>query len=133
MKISTRGRYALRALVDLSIISVKEKKYISLKQVALRQDISMKYLETLFAILRNSGIIKSVQGAQGGYLLARSPREITVLEVLNAIEGAISVVECCVSKTYCDKKRKCKTYKVWNKVNDAMYEIFGKTTIQDLI
>ncbi|NLL73804.1 MAG: Rrf2 family transcriptional regulator [Clostridiales bacterium] len=90
MKISTKGRYGLRAMVDLALYSQKEQ--VPLTSIAQRQDISKSYLEQVFSTLRRAGLVKSTKGAQGGYMLALDPEEITVGMILRALEGDLSVV-----------------------------------------
>jgi Rrf2 family protein len=133
MKISTKGRYALRALVDLAEFSEKIKKHVPLKEIAKRQNMSEKYLESLFAIMKSAGIIGSRRGAKGGYYLVKTPRETTALEVINAIEGPVSVVECCTSEQFCDRIDSCKTIRLWKKVNNQVLNELKKTYIQDLM
>lgn len=133
MKISTKGRYALRALVDLAEFSEKLKKHVPLKEIAKRQNMSEKYLESLFAILKSSGIVRSRRGAKGGYYLVKNPREITALEVINAIEGPISVVECCTSERFCDRIDSCKTIRLWKRVNHRVLTELKKTYLRDLM
>ena len=132
MKISTKGRYALRALVELAEYSKKIKKHVPLKELAKRQDMSEKYLENIFTSLKNNGIVNSLRGAGGGYYLSKEPDKITALDVINAIEGPISVVDCCTSKKFCNNSNKCKTIKLWEKINTKVVEELKKTVLTDL-
>ena len=133
IKLSTKGRYALRAIVDLAVISSNSKQNISLKDIAARQNISIKYLEALFSVLKSAGILKSHRGSRGGYILAKSPKKISAEEVIAAIEGPISFVDCCVSKSFCDNTKTCKTIGLWKDVNNLIVDKLKNTTIQDLI
>jgi Rrf2 family protein len=133
MKISTKGRYALRALVELAEYSEKVKKHIPLKELAKRQNMSEKYLENIFTSLRNNGIVTSLRGAGGGYYLSKGPDKISALDVINAIEGPISVVDCCTSKQFCSNRSKCKTIKLWKKINTKVMDELKKTVLSDLI
>jgi Rrf2 family cysteine metabolism transcriptional repressor len=133
MKISTKGRYGLRALVDLASLLNKKKKYVSLREIAERQDISIKYLESLFNILKNAKIISSKRGAKGGYYLSRPPSKITALEVIECIEGPISVVACIKEKSKCKAQRSCKTLPLWKRVNKKIEAELKSTTIKDLM
>ena len=133
MKISTKGRYALRAIVELAEYSEKIKKHVPLKELAKRQNMSEKYLENIFTSLKNNGIVKSLRGARGGYYLSKEPDKITALDVINAIEGPISVVDCCTSKKFCSNSNKCKTIKLWEKINTKVMEELKKTVLTDLI
>ena len=96
MRLSTKGRYGLKAMFDLTVNNGSEP--ISLNNIAKRQDISEHYLEQLMAILRKSGLVQSVRGAYGGYILARKPSEITVGDILRALEGPIGLVDCVLEK-----------------------------------
>ncbi len=133
MKISTKGRYALRALVDLAEFSDKMNKYVSLTEIAKRQNMSKKYLENLFSTLKNRGIVRSQRGTQGGYHLAQSPQEITALDIINAIEGPVSFVDCCISDKFCKRTKNCKTIKLWKKINNKIVSELDKTSLKDLM
>ena len=113
--------------------SEKINKHVPLREIAKRQSMSEKYLESLFAILKSTGIIGSRRGAKGGYYLIKSPGEITALEVINAIEGPVSVVDCCISEQFCDRIDSCKTIRLWKKVNRQVLNELKKTFIQDLM
>lgn len=95
LKLSTKGRYGLRALIDLAQYS--EETPVSITSISKRQDISERYLEQLMSMLKKAGIVKSIRGANGGYILARDAKEISVGEVLRALEGSLEPVECCRS------------------------------------
>lgn len=133
MKVSTKGRYGLRAVVDLA---VNEKDgQVSLKSVAERQGLSENYLEQLFSSLKKSGLVKSVRGAQGGYLLARPADKITVGDVLRSLEGTLCPVECIDLEmpSSCDKADACVTATVWAKLRDKINEVVDSFTIADLV
>ncbi len=133
MKVSTKGRYGLKAVVDLAVNH--EDGMISIKSIAQRQGLSENYLEQLFASLKKSGIIKSVRGAQGGYMLAKPDDRITVGDVLRALEGALFPVECMDFDypTECDKSDTCVTAPVWAKLRDKINEVVDSITISDLV
>jgi len=133
IKLSTRCRYALRALVDLVENSKKTDKAVALKEIADRQNISIKYLEALFTVMKSAGIVNSLRGAKGGYFLAKNPKKITAMEVIKAIEGPISIVGCTTTQNYCDNIKKCKTVKLWKRLNDLIVSELRKTTVQDMI
>lgn len=130
MKVSTKGRYALRLLIDIAI-NGKEKP-VSLKEVSERQNISMKYLEQIILMLNDAGYLKSVRGPKGGYNLLKDPSEITVGDVLRITEGSIAPVECVCSES-CDRKDICKTYGLWNEIDQAVEQIVDHRTIKDLL
>ncbi len=133
MKISTRGRYGLRAMVDLAVY--EHSGVTPLREIAERQNISEQYLEQLFASLRKSGIVKSVRGAHGGYLLNHAPEEITVKDILVALEGPIAPVDCVLSKDArkeCDSSDGCVTYNLWVKVKNNIDELLDSVKLSEL-
>ncbi len=133
MRLSTKGRYGVRAMFDLAL-HYREGS-ISLKNIAQRQEISEKYLEHLFANLKKAGLIISVRGAQGGYRLSRAPREITVGDVVRILEGPIVPTDC-VDEQFegeiCERKECCVIQKVWVQVRDKVNEVLDGTTLQDM-
>lgn len=131
MKISTKGRYGLRALVDLAANA--EDGAISLVSVAGRQKISLNYLEQVFATLRKAGVVKSVKGAQGGYMLARRPKDFTVAEILTALEGRFSIID--ETDTGCepDNIQKAIHQLVWDRINVSVNSYLEETTLEDLV
>lgn len=133
LKVSTKGRYGLRAIVDLAI-NFKDGQ-VSLKSVAQRQGLSENYLEQLFSSLKKSGLVKSVRGAQGGYLLSKPAEKITVGDVLRSLEGTLCPVECIDldMPTRCDRADVCVTAIVWIKLRDKINEVVDSITIADLI
>lgn len=133
MKLSTKGRYGLKAMVDLAVHSTDS--HISLKSIAERQEISENYLEQLFAILRKEGLVKSIRGAQGGYALSGSPGSITVGAVLRALEGSLAPVDCVEADASdrCDRYDACVTRSVWAKINTCVNEVVDSITLQDLV
>lgn len=133
LKVSTKGRYGLRAIVDLAV-NDKEGQ-VSLKSIAERQGLSDNYLEQLFASLKKSGIIKSVRGAQGGYMLSKPAERITVGDVLRSLEGTLCPVDCIDLDvpTGCDRADVCVTAPVWIKLRDKINEVVDSFTIADLV
>ena len=133
MKLSTRGRYGLRAMLDIAINQGDGP--ITLHSISERQGISVGYLEQLMVPLKKEGLIRSVRGAQGGYLLAREPDKITVGDIIRALEGPIAPVAC-VSEDFpeeCDRAEGCVTRLVWAKVRDSIAEVLDSLTLADLI
>ena len=130
MKISTKGRYGLRAIIDLALNSNGE--HVSLVNIAERQDISKNYLEQVFSTLRKADIVKSVKGAQGGYELAKDPSEITAGEILRALEGSLSVVNPS-NENESNTIEKCIKKNVWNKIDESVNTVIDNTTLEDLI
>jgi Rrf2 family protein len=133
MRISTKGRYALRLMIDLAMHDSGSP--ISLKDVAKRQEISDKYLEQIIAVLNRAGYVRSVRGAQGGYMLRKQPEEYTVGMILRLTEGSLSPVPCIEAddEVNCDKQADCVTLILWKKINDAVRDVVDSTTLQDLV
>lgn len=133
MKISTKGRYAIRLMLDLALNDTGEP--ISLKDVAKRQDISDKYLEQIISVLNRAGYVRSVRGAQGGYYLRKRPEEYTVGMILRLTEGSLAPVACIdgEDEINCDKQDSCVTVILWKKINDAISDVVDHTTLQDLV
>lgn len=132
MKISTKGRYALRIMIDLAMNP--NQGPIRVKDIANRQDISEKYLEQIIAMFNKAGYVKSVRGAQGGYLLTKEPKDYTVGMILRLAEGSIAPVFCVDdSSEGCNRKEGCVSAMLWKKINDAVNEVVDNTTLQDLV
>lgn len=131
MKISTKGRYALRIMIDLAMNV--DKGPIRVKDIASRQDISEKYLEQIIAMFNKAGYVKSIRGAQGGYLLTKEPTEYTVGMILRLAEGSIAPASCVDGTDGCDKKGACVSAMLWEKMNNAVNEVVDNTTLQDLV
>lgn len=131
MKISTRGRYALRVMTDLAINS--NGKYISLKDIAKRQEISNKYLEQIISLLNKAGYLETARGYMGGYKLARTPKEYTIGDILRATEGDLAPIYCLTDEGNCNKKQDCRTYSFWKGLDDVINEYVDSKTLEDLI
>ncbi|NLV49533.1 MAG: RrF2 family transcriptional regulator [Clostridiales bacterium] len=132
MKISTRGRYALRLMLDLAMNG--SDKYVTIKSISQRQDISGKYLEQIIAVLSRAGYVKSVRGAQGGYKLARPAEEYTVGMILRLIEGNLVPVSCLDDEpNQCPRHEKCATLDVWKQIEAAVNSVVDNITLADLV
>lgn len=131
MKVSTKGRYGLRALVDLATYSTENA--IPLSSVAERQAMSLNYLEQVFGTLRKMGIVKSVKGAGGGYKLARNPKDITVKEVLEVLEGKFSITDLDEDSTRKDPVKQAIRELVWDRIDDTVNGFLSETTLDDLV
>jgi len=131
MKISTKGRYALRLMLDLAINYTGE--YISIKSIAARQEISEKYLEQIITQLNRAGFVRSVRGAQGGYMLAKAPAEYTVGMILRLMEGSLAPVSCVEEDETCDRASRCVTQDVWLKIQEAVENVVDNITLADLV
>lgn len=129
MKLSTKCRYGLRALVDLAVFS--ENGHVALHEIAGRQGISLKYLEQDFSVLRRAGIVKSVKGAQGGYLLSKSPSDIRISEIVSVLEGDLLLID--ITDSEQTDIRAFLTRRVWTKVNESVSNSLKSITLADLV
>lgn len=131
MMISTRGRYALRVMIDLA--EHNADSYIPMKEVAQRQEISLKYLERILPVLVKNGLVEGVQGKGGGYRLSRPSDECTVGEILRLTEGDLAPVAClgCQAEP-CGKRNSCKTLSMWSEFHRLTNEYFDSVTLADL-
>lgn len=133
MRLSTKGRYGVRAMFDLAMHSGQGA--IALKSVAERENISEKYLEHLFASLKKAGLINSVRGAQGGYRLARSPKEITIGDIVRVLEGPVSPTECVADEggsERCDRSSDCVMRAIWCEVKTRIDEVLDSFTLAEI-
>ena len=131
MKISTKGRYALRVMIDLALNN--NGKYISLKDIAERQEISNKYLEQIISLLNKAGYLETARGNTGGYKLAKDPKEYTVGNILRATEGDLAPIYCLTEDGECNRQKGCKTYSFWKGLDDVINKYIDSRTLQDLI
>ena len=132
MKISTKGRYALRLMLDLALYNTGE--CITIKSIAARQEISEKYLEQIITVLSRAGFVKSTRGAQGGYRLAKAPEEYTVGMILRCIEGSLAPVACLDDEpNECTRADSCATLEVWKQLNDAINQVVDNITLAQLV
>lgn len=132
MKISTKGRYALRLMLDLAMDN--SGKPISIKEIAGRQEISDKYLEQIISILNSAGVVRSVRGPQGGYMLKNDPQNYTVGMILRLTEGSLAPVSCVEDKIAdCGRMENCATMNVWKRLNDAINGVVDNITLSDLV
>ncbi len=130
MKISTKGRYGLRIMTDLALNG--EGGCVSLKDIAEREKLSEKYLEQIINLLSKEGLVKSVRGAKGGYLLNRAPEEITVENILKATEGSLAPVACAEDNGRCVNYCDCVTSFIWTRIYEATIDVVSKITLKDL-
>ena len=130
MKLSTRGRYGVKAMVELAL--GYGSKPLSIKTIASRQNLSEYYLEQLFSPLRNAGLIKSIRGAQGGYVLNKKPEDITVADIIEVLEGPVEIADC-IEGEYCDNERYCATRLLWEKIRDSIENVMNGITLQDIV
>jgi Rrf2 family cysteine metabolism transcriptional repressor len=131
VKLSTRTRYGIRAVLELAIIYGQGP--LQLKVIAQHQDISVKYLEQIIAMLKSGGFIRSVRGARGGYILAKSPNQIKLSDVFDCLEGPVNTVECVENQDSCVRAADCIARQVWMQVEDAINNVLQSITLQDLV
>ena len=132
MKISTKGRYALRMMLDLA--QNRAKGFISLKEISERQSISKKYMELIVSSFHNSGLLTAGRGAQGGYQLAKAPDQITVGEILRLTEGSLAPVACLdYDPVGCDRRDDCLTLFLWKELDRRIEEFLDSVTLQDIL
>ena len=130
MRISTKGRYALRLMLDLATNCTGN--YITIKSIAKRQDISEKYLEQIITQLSKAGFVRSARGAQGGYMLAKTPDNYTVGEILRTMEGTLAPAPC-VGDVPCLRASECVTLEIWQQLQTAINNVIDNITLADLV
>ncbi len=132
MMVSTKGRYALTVMVDLA--RKGENGYVSLSDIAESENLSMKYLESIIAILNKGGLLKSLRGKNGGYMLAREPREYTINEILLLTEGTLAPVNCIMQEgVQCEKAATCSTLPLWAGLDRVIDNYLSGITLEDII
>ena len=133
MKLSTKGRYGLRALIDLAQNS--KETPVSITSISARQDLSERYLEQLMSMLKKAGLVESVRGAGGGYVLAKDIKEISVGDVLRALEGSLEPVECAGLEPDggCRASDNCVTKYVWQRLNDSINKTVDEIMLDQLV
>lgn len=130
MRLSTKGQYAVRAMVDLAYYS--HDKPVTLHDIAEREDISINYLEQLFAKLRKNSIVNSVRGPGGGYVLAKKAEDIKIGEIVEAVEESLAPVACVEGDSGCSRIDKCVTFKLWKGLGDRIKGFLNSMTVKDL-
>lgn len=131
MKLSTKGKYGLKAMFELALSSNGEP--VSLKYIAKKQGISDQYLEQIFSILKKAELVKSVRGAQGGYYISKEASEITVADILKVLEGDMAFTECLLDKDLCENFDSCAMKYVWAKIKESIEEVTNSISLQDMI
>jgi Rrf2 family transcriptional regulator, cysteine metabolism repressor len=130
MKLSTRSRYGVRALLELAINYSKGP--LQIKTIADREKISNKYLEQIVAVLKTSGLVLSVRGPKGGYILAKPPEEIKLSDVFVVLEGPLTTFDCLIDKSYCTRCGDCLTKNIWLKMQEAINDVLTSITLKDM-
>ena len=131
MKISTKIRYGARAMLELA--SRYGEGPIELKEIAKKENISLKYLEQVIIPLRMAGLVKSVRGSKGGYSLAKQPSEICLDDLVEVLDGPINLIECLKNPKACQKVSSCVTRDIWKEVSEAIHKIFYSITLEDMV
>lgn len=131
MKISTRGRYGTRMMLDLA--AHHDQGPTPLREIAKRQDLSVKYLEQLIIPLKAAGYIRSVRGARGGYTLARKPDKINVGQIIKVLEGGLSLVDCVEDPKVCEREKNCPTRDIWLRMSERLMEELSSLTLRDVL
>lgn len=132
MKISTKGRYAIRLMLDIALLGGEE--HASLRDIAMRQQISEKYLEQIISLLKKAGYVESIRGSRGGYMLTKDPTEYTVGDILRLTEGTMAPVACLEdTENQCSRAGECISLRLWEKVNEAVEGVIDHTSLQDML
>ncbi len=131
MRLSTRGRYGARMMLDLA--AHHDQGPTPLRAIAKRQDLSVKYLEQLIIPLKAAGFIRSVRGARGGYTLARNPDKISVGEIIEILEGGLSLVDCVEDSKVCQHEKECATRDIWVRMSRRLMEELSSLSLQDIL
>lgn len=131
MKLSTKGRYAARAMLDIALN--QKGGPIAVREIAKRQRISERYLENILTVLARAGLVVSTRGKSGGFSLSRDPQNINLKDVITAAEGSLAPVDCVNDAGSCDMVSVCVTYEIWCKLEKALMDILSSTTLRDMI
>ncbi len=133
IKLSTKGRYGTRLMLNLALHYNAGQELVILKNVSKEEEISIRYLEQIIIPLKLSKLVKSIRGAGGGYILTQPPSELKLIEIIEALEGPIALVDCVDDLDQCDRMPRCATYEVWKEATILLRDYFSKTTLQDLV
>ena len=131
MKLSTRTRYGMRAIIELA--QYEGTRPLQLKTIAERQEISIKYLEQLMGLLRSAGLVRSVRGSKGGYALGRPQDQIKVSDVFRCLEGTVTTTECVEDKDVCQRSADCVARELWMEVEAAIHQVLDSITLADMV
>ncbi len=131
MKLTTKGRYATRAMLDLALH--RGEGAILVRDIARRQEVSEKYLKQLLAPLKAAGLVRTIRGARGGFILAKPPSEIKLIEIVQVMEGSMAPAECVDDAQICSRSDSCVTRQVWTEMKEATDKVLESTNLQDLV
>jgi Rrf2 family protein len=133
IKLSTKGRYGTRLMLNLALHYNEGKEAVVLKNISKEEDLSIRYLEQIIIPLKINKLVKSVRGAGGGYTLAKHPSKITVCEIVEVLEGSCSLVDCVEDPDSCERMTECATHEIWKEASDLLKNYFESKTLQDLM
>jgi len=131
MKVSTKGRYGLRSLMDIS--SHQANGPVNLNDIAERQGISAKYLWQIINLLKTAGFVRGTRGPKGGYVLIRNPADITLLDVIQVLEGPVTLVECMDAPEFCSRTESCVADSVWTEVSESIRKALSRITLAEIL
>lgn len=133
IKLSTKGRYGARLMLELARAYRQGKKSVNLKDIAEEEGISFRYLEQIIIPLKFANLVKSIRGAGGGYSLTRKPSEIKLIDILEALEGSCALVDCVIDRNFCSRLPRCAVYEIWKEASKVLEDYFSKVTLQTLL
>ena len=133
IRVSTKGRYGTRLMLNLAHHYNSGHKAIILKSIAAEEDISLRYLEQIIIPLKIYKLVKSIRGAGGGYTLSRKPSDISICQVLEALEGSCGLVDCVDDKDFCDRVASCAAYDIWRDASQLLKDYFKSLTLQSVL
>jgi Rrf2 family protein len=133
IKLSTKGRYGTRLMLNLALHFNDGKEAVVLKNISEEEDLSIRYLEQIIIPLKINKLVKSVRGAGGGYTLARPPSKITMCEIIEVLEGSCTLVDCLEDTDYCDRATECATRVIWKEASELLKNYFESKTLEDLV
>lgn len=132
MKISTKGRYALAIMAYLAR-NYNDNRYVTLKEISEKENISLKYLERIISLLNKDNFLLSLRGSEGGYKLSKAPKEYAIYDIISKAEGKIAITSCVDSKFVCSRKEKCRSFKLWNELNQVIIDFLNSKTLEEYI
>jgi Rrf2 family protein len=133
IKLSTKGRYGTRLMLNLALHYNEGREAIVLKNISTEEDLSIRYLEQIIIPLKINKLVKSVRGAGGGYTLAKHPSEITICAIIEVLEGSCALVDCVEDPDSCERMTECATHEVWEEASNLLKNYFESKTLQDLV
>jgi len=133
IKLSTKGRYGTRLMLNLALHRTEGKEAVVLKNISEEEELSIRYLEQIIIPLKIHKLVKSVRGAGGGYTLSRPPSKITVCEIIEVLEGSCSLVDCVDDDEFCDRVTECAAHEIWKEASELLKNYFESKTLEDLV